>query len=96
MTLKSMLLVGVAIVAWFVADTAGASTRPDVRIGTYTVDTTAQTKTDCKPISKRNLGRDDVRGHRLHPELLREFSSGGSTPSDGSSTAGPARATRRN
>ena len=56
MTLKSMLLVGVAIVAaGSVADTAGASTRPDVRIsGTYAVDTTAQTKTDCKPISKRN------------------------------------------
>jgi hypothetical protein len=56
MRLKSMFLVGLAMVAaGSVADTAGASTQPAVRIsGAYTVDTTAQPKTDCKPISKRN------------------------------------------
>jgi Protein of unknown function (DUF3224) len=56
MRLKSMFLVGLAMVAaGSLADTAGASTQPAVRIsGAYTVDTTAQPKTDCKPISKRN------------------------------------------
>ena len=56
MRLKSMFLVGLAMVAaGSVADTAAASTQPAVRIsGAYTVDTTAQPKTDCKPISKRN------------------------------------------
>jgi Protein of unknown function (DUF3224) len=58
MRLKTVFLVGVAVVAAAsVAVQAGASARSAMHVsGTYTVDTNAKAKNACKPISKANPG----------------------------------------